>query len=297
MSPDEIGARASECKRGSGRAGRGAYSAGHATLRRAGGPAADLQRAARRLRGDPRRRRRARHRAVGAPARVPAARRRHRPRRGRAAGAAPRVPRGDRLAHPGAAPARRLPALRLHAGVRPAGRARSATSTSPGRSRGAASRPSPATGRSGCRSRPRSGCSPSTATGASSMRPRGIGRSCVNPAPAAAGRAPRESATRSAAANGRPPPWRNGSAARRSAIRSRIASRSPTFRAVKAEPSGASARAPRSTQRAASGTSAVTQTSPGPIRSAIHLSAASAPWSTTTTRASGCRDSAGCRRW
>ena len=47
--------------------------------------------------------------------------------------------------------------------------------------------------------------------------------------------------------------------------------------------------APRSTQRAASGTSAVTQTSPGPIRSAIHRSAASAPCSTTTTDASGCR--------
>ena len=95
---------------------------------------------------------------------------------------------------------------------------------------------------------------------------------------------------RSAGPNGRPRPGRNGSAARRSAIRSRIASRSPTFPAVNAAPSGASARAPRSTQRAASGTSAVTQRSPAPIRSAIQRSAASAPCSTTTTEASGCRD-------
>ena len=59
---------------------------------------------------------------------------------------------------------------------------------------------------------------------------------------------------------------------------------------MNAAPSGASARAPRSTQRAASGTSAVTQTSPGPIRSAIHLSAASAPCSTTTIATSGCAE-------
>ena len=68
-----------------------------------------------------------------------------------------------------------------------------------------------------------------------------------------------------------------------------MARRAPTFAGVKGAPSGASARAPRSTQRAASGTSAVTQTSPGPMRSAIHLSAASAPASTTTIATSGCR--------
>ena len=93
---------------------------------------------------------------------------------------------------------------------------------------------------------------------------------------------------RSAGRKGRPPPGRNGSAALRSAIRSRIARRVPMLAAVKAVPSGWSARPPRSRQRAASGRSAVTQTSPAAMRSAIHLSAASAPSLTTTTCTRGC---------
>ena len=72
-------------------------------------------------------------------------------------------------------------------------------------------------------------------------------------------------------------------------MRSRVARRGPMFAGVKGWPSGARARAPRSTARAASGTSAVTQTSPGAMRSAIHLSAASAPSATTTTVTSGWR--------
>ena len=61
----------------------------------------------------------------------------------------------------------------------------------------------------------------------------------------------------------------NGSAARMSAMRSRIARREPTFAAESTSPSGRTAAAPFSMQRAASGMSCVTQTSPGPIRSAM----------------------------
>ena len=48
------------------------------------------------------------------------------------------------------------------------------------------------------------------------------------------------------------------------------------------------ARPPASRQRAASGMSPVTQTSPGPILSAIHISAASGPCPTITVSTNGC---------
>ena len=75
---------------------------------------------------------------------------------------------------------------------------------------------------------------------------------------------------RSALVNPLPPPCRNGSAARRSAIRSRVASALPTLASVSAAPSGLSTRAPAATHFAASGMSPVTTTSPRPARSAIH---------------------------
>ena len=56
---------------------------------------------------------------------------------------------------------------------------------------------------------------------------------------------------------------------RSSSAKLRAASASPTVSAVHARPLGLSAIAPHATQRAASGTSAVTQTSPGPMTSAM----------------------------
>ena len=213
--------------------------------------------------------------------RVPAARRRHRSRRGPAPGPAPRVPRGDRLAHRGHPPARRLAALRVHAGVRLLGAQGLPRLPRPAGAPATARRPSPATTRSGCRSRPRSTLL--TMDGDRAFVARAVSRP-QHPLERLLEARPVGRAERA------PAPGRNGSAARRSAIRSRSASRSPTFFSVNGAPSGASARAPRATQAAASGTSAVTQRSPGPMRSAIQRSAASAPRSTTTTDASGCRD-------
>jgi len=71
-------------------------------------------------------------------------------------------------------------------------------------------------------------------------------------------------------------------------MRSRVASASPMDSSVNSRPLGPSARAPRFTQRAASGTSVVTTMSPAPARSAIQSSAASKPPSTRTARTFGC---------
>src|SRR6056297_1898448 len=87
-----------------------------------------------------------------------------------------------------------------------------------------------------------------------------------------------------------PPPWRNGSAARRSVMRSRIASCWPMLAALSAEPSGRRTCAPASTHFAARGISVVTTTSPLPARSAIHLSASSGPSATICIVTSGLRD-------
>src|SRR5690606_13197789 len=110
----------------------------------------------------------------------------------------------------------------------------------------------------------------------------------------AAARSARSSAAakraRSALAKARPPPCRNGSAARRSAIRSRVASALPMLAGVSALPSCLSTPAPAATHFAARGMSAVTTTSPGPARSAIHLSASSGPSVTKTTSTSGCAE-------
>mmetsp|Transcript_26984 Transcript_26984/g.48929 ORF Transcript_26984/g.48929 Transcript_26984/m.48929 type:complete len:328 (+) Transcript_26984:3132-4115(+) len=84
-----------------------------------------------------------------------------------------------------------------------------------------------------------------------------------------------------------PPPWRNGSAARRSVIRSRVASTFPILAAVSASPLCLSTRAPASTHLAARGMSPVMTTSPIPARSAIHMSATSGPSGTMTVSTRG----------
>ena len=66
-----------------------------------------------------------------------------------------------------------------------------------------------------------------------------------------------------------------------------MASAMPMLASVNGLPVGPIACAPRFKQRAASGMSAVTAMSRGPMRSAIQLSAASAPSLTTTRVTSG----------
>jgi hypothetical protein len=92
---------------------------------------------------------------------------------------------------------------------------------------------------------------------------------------------------RSALVKPLPPPCRNGSAARKSAIRSRVASTLPMLAAVNASPLCLSTRAPASTHFAASGMSPVMTTSPVWARSAIHMSATSGPSGTITFSISG----------
>ena len=137
-------------------------------------------------------------------------------------------------------PARRVPALHLHARIRPLGAQglpRLPVPAGPAPWRAGRGRPPRvldadrdrrASGRE--RRRPRLPAPPRRPAA-----PLGRRRS------RAAARSARSSASRkrerSARAKGLPPPGRNGSAARRSAIRSRIASRPPMFAALKAAPS------------------------------------------------------------
>ena len=81
---------------------------------------------------------------------------------------------------------------------------------------------------------------------------------------------------RSCLVKGRPPPLISP-ASRSAVMRLRSASAVPIESSSNVRPSGVIARAPRSTQRAASGTSAVIAMSPGPTRSAIQSSARSRP--------------------
>ena len=177
-----------------------------------------------RLRGDPRRRRRARHRAGRrrtASSSCPAAA--STPARALLARAAPRMPRGDRLAH--RASIRRLGALQRFAYMPEydlwARKVCHVYLARPVRRLGAAVRARP----------PRDlDADPDRARPAATAGDRAFLAARVRPpARSSSARARSRNRARSAGPNGRPPPCRNGSAARRSAIRSRIASRSPTF--------------------------------------------------------------------
>src|SRR3954452_19367762 len=86
---------------------------------------------------------------------------------------------------------------------------------------------------------------------------------------------------RSCRVNGWPPP-RISPASRRLVIRLRVARSAPIESGVNGRPFGAMTRAPRFTQRSASGTSAVTTMSPSPARSTIQSSARSRPSATVT---------------
>jgi hypothetical protein len=93
------------------------------------------------------------------------------------------------------------------------------------------------------------------------------------------------------AENGFGPPV-TAPAARRSSIRSRVASAIPTESSVNGRPVGPITVAPAFTQRLASGMSAVTTTAPRRACAAIQSSAASKPAPTTTRSIRGSRGTA-----